>query len=119
MPIANIPSVMAHGIVCHEGTAKVEHKSVAMEEVQDKRAGRRVPGGLRLHQYANLYFHARNPMLYKRKHLADELCGLRVSTDVLRLEGVVITDQNASSDWVLFLSPAQWELLEAFSKTLK
>ncbi|MGQ9555506.1 MAG: DUF4433 domain-containing protein [Anaerolineae bacterium] len=47
--------------------------------------------------YANLYFCARNPMMYKRKDLHEQLCVLRVSTDVLYLEGVVIADGNAAS----------------------
>lgn len=83
-----------------------------MQEVQDRRDKKRVPGGLRLHQYANLYFHARNPMLFKRKADADSLCVLRVSTDILHLDGVVITDQNAASDWVRFLHPRQIRLLD-------
>jgi ssDNA thymidine ADP-ribosyltransferase, DarT len=71
-----------------------------------------VPGGLKLHQYANLYFHARNPMLYKRKNEISNLCVLRISTDILRLPGVVLADCNASSPYVRFLAPAQWELLD-------
>lgn len=107
MPIANVASVMRHGILSHERAAKLPHRSVAMIEIQDRRDKVQVPGGHRLHQYANLYFHARNPMMYKRKDQAATCCVLRVKRDVLRLDGVVLTDQNASSDYVRFLSPAQ------------
>lgn len=107
MPMTNIASVAAHGILSFERTTKLPHASVAMAEVQDRRDKKQVPGGLKLHQYANLYFHARNPMMYKRKEHAPMLCVLRVSCDVLRLPGVVLSDQNASSDYVRFLSPAQ------------
>jgi len=82
-----------------------------MQPVQDKRDQSKWPGGLKLHQYANLYFHARNPMLFKRRSEADRLCVLRVSTQVLNLEGTVICDQNAASDYVRFLHSSQWELL--------
>ena len=112
MPIANILSVMRRGLLCNEAAAQIEHQSAAMQEVQDRRDKKRVPGGLRLHQYANLYFHARNPMLYKRKDDVTSLCVLRVSTDVMYLQGVVITDQNAASDWVRFLHPRQHQLLD-------
>jgi hypothetical protein len=94
-------------VLSNERAAKLEHASVAMQSVQDKRDNVQVPRGLKLHQYANLYFHARNPMLYKRKAEANNLCVLRISTDILRIEGVVITDQNASSDYVRFYSPQQ------------
>jgi hypothetical protein len=112
MPIANIPSVMAHGILSYERAAKIQHHSVALQPVQDKRDQKQVPGGLKLHQYANLYFHARNPMLFKRLAEAPNLCVLCVSTQVLQLAGTVISDQNAASDYVRFLHPRQWQLLD-------
>jgi ssDNA thymidine ADP-ribosyltransferase, DarT len=112
MPMANIPSVMDRGILSYERAAKVQHHSVALQPVQDKRDQKQVPGGLKLHQYANLYFHARNPMLFKRLAEAPNLCVLRVSPQVLELEGAVISDQNAASDYVRFLHPRQWQLLD-------
>ena len=112
MPMANIVSVMAHGILSYERTARLPHHSVAMQPVQDRRDQKQVPGGLRLHQDANLYFHARNPMLFKRLGEVDSLCVLRVSIQVLNLEGTVISDQNAASDYVRFLHPSQWRLLD-------
>lgn len=111
MPIANVPSVMVHGILSHERAAKLAHHSVAMAAIQDRRDHVHVPGGLRLHQYANLYFNARNPMLFKRLAQADGLCVLRVSRDVLKIDGVVLADQNASSDYVRFLGPGQLRLV--------
>lgn len=112
MPMANIPSVLKHGILSNERAAKLKHYSVAMQEMQDKRDTKQVPGGLKLHQYANLYFHARNPMLYKRKDEAGALCVLRVKLGVLKSAGVVITDRNAASDYVRFLAPSQVDLLD-------
>jgi hypothetical protein len=112
MPIANVPSVMQHGILSHERAARLDHQSVAMAEIQDRRDHVHVPGGLRLHQYANLYFNARNPMMFKRKDQSDSLCVLRVSRDVLGLERVVLADQNASSDYVRFLGPAQLRFIQ-------
>src|SRR5688500_16757315 len=93
MPLGNIPSVLKLGILSHERAARVGHSSVAMDEVQDRRDLKQVPGGLKLHQYANLYFHARNPMLYKRRDAAATLCVLRVSTEVRHIEGAVFADR--------------------------
>lgn len=111
MPIANIGTVMAHGILSHERAAKLTHRSVAMQPVQDRRDQKQIPGGLKLHQYANLYFHARNPMLFKRLPEVAGLCVLRLSVDVLGLPGTVITDCNAASDYVRFLAPTQWRFI--------
>jgi hypothetical protein len=111
MPVANIASVLTAGILSYERTAKLPHLSVAMQPVQDRRDQIRVPGGKKLHQYANLYFDARNPMMYKRRNEAPSLCVLRVSTLVLKVAGAVITDCNAASDYVRFLAPSQWRYL--------
>jgi hypothetical protein len=110
MPIPNVASVMRHGILSHEKAAQLSHHSVAMGAMQDRRDVKTVPGGLKLHQYANLYFHARNPMLSVRR--SEDVCVLRVSTQVLGIKGVVITDQNAASGYVRFYAPNQWQLLK-------
>jgi hypothetical protein len=110
MPIANVPSVLQNGILSHERAAQLEHHSVAMQAMQDRRDLKTVPGGLRLHQYANLYFHARNPMLSARRN--EDVCVLRVSTRVLGVAGVAITDQNAASSYVRFYAPSQSALLD-------
>lgn len=112
MPIENVASVMEHGILSYERAAKLPHRSVALQPIQETRDRKQVPGGLRLHQYANLYFHARNPMMFKRQSEVPSLCILRVSIDVLLTDGVAITDQNAASDWARFLAPQQWRLLD-------
>jgi hypothetical protein len=111
MPIENIGSIMRHGILSYERAAALKHSSVAMQPVQDKRDSKEVPGGLKLHRYANLYFHARNPMLYKRLGESSHLCVLRVSREALSIKGAVITDCNAASDWVRFFHPSQWQNL--------
>jgi hypothetical protein len=110
MPIANIASVMHEGILSHERAAQLHHHSVAMEAMQDRRDLKTVPGGLKLHQYANMYFHARNPMLSARRH--EDVCVLRITTQILTLPGAVITDQNAASKYVRFYAPNQWRLLD-------
>jgi hypothetical protein len=105
--IGTITSIQQHGILCHKLAEKYPHRSVAMEVIQARRAQKRVPDGSRwgrpLHEYANLYFHARNPMLFKILNLHESLCVIRISTDVLVLPGVVVTDRNASADFPLFL----------------
>ena len=96
-PIDNLPSISRLGILSHKRAGRIEHKSVAKEAIQQLRAGKRVPGGLLLHEYVNLYICARNPMLFKRKNCHRDLCVLQISTDVLDLPGVVITDGNAAA----------------------
>lgn len=97
-PIANMRSICRLGILSHKRVEKIEHTTVAMEEIQNLRAIKKVPNGRMLHEYVNLYFHARNPMMYKRQGQHGELCVIRVSTDVLDLPGVIVTDSNAAAE---------------------
>ena len=105
--ISNVALIMAYGILSHKRAGRVKHNSVAMEEIQDRRKRKAVPGGCPLHEYVNLYICARNPMLYKLRSKHAELCVLRINTDVLDLPGVVITDGNASSDYASFRAAPQ------------
>jgi len=102
--IANLPSIMELGIVSHKRAARVTgHTSIANEQVQGIRAGKRVPQGLMLHEYANLYFNARNAMLFSLLDAhCDEMCVLGIESDVLDIDDVVVTDGNAAVSWVTF-----------------
>jgi hypothetical protein len=100
--IENLTSILEHGILSHNEMVKRQHVSVAMQAVQDKRARKVVPGGRRLHDYANLYICGRNPMMFVRRAQHENLCVLSVSPAVLDIPGTVITDQNAASDYVRY-----------------
>ena len=43
--IANVPSMLQHGILSHNRAQQVPHNSVAMPEVQDRRRDKQIPGG--------------------------------------------------------------------------
>jgi hypothetical protein len=110
MLISNIPSVLTHGILSNNEAQGINHDSIAMQEVQERRDGTNIPNGLALHDYANLYFDARNPMMYLRcavNHLQEQLCVLVIDRDVMSLPNVVLADRNASCDFVQFLEPSQ------------
>jgi ssDNA thymidine ADP-ribosyltransferase DarT-like protein len=102
-PLKNVPSILQRGILSHNRAAKLKHNDISMREIQDVRANKRVPGGLPLHDYANLYFNGRNKMMAKKRPEHDRLCVLRVSTEALNIPDAVIADQNASSKYALFL----------------
>ena|ERR1043165_2913478 len=100
--IANVPSIMLHGILSHSLAAQLAHDSVAMPEIQERRRNKQIPGARPLHDYANLYFDAHNPMLSKCRNRNNDICVLRVDQSVLDLPNVIITDRNAATDMVRF-----------------
>jgi hypothetical protein len=95
--IGNVASILTKGILSHHLAERVPHESVAMQEIQDIRSNKVVPGGRKLHEYANMYFNARNAMLYLRSNAHAQLCVLRISHAILDLDGVIVTDRNAAS----------------------
>lgn len=107
--IKNMDSILNLGILSHRGARTVRHESVAMREIQERRKRVVVPGlrGNRpLHEYANLYFHARNPMLFqiihRRTDIHKEICIVKINKEILNRVGVIVSDKNASSEYVRF-----------------
>jgi len=106
-PIQNVTSIMQYGILCNKKARRLQHRSVAMQVIQDRRACKAVPGGKALHDYVNLYMYARNPMMRKLANHHEELCVLRVRPDVMDIPQAIVTDGNAASGYTVFLpSPA-------------
>lgn len=107
--ISNVRSIIEYGILSHNKSVKIPHdNSFAMPEIQEKRSIKKIPGTKKkLHDYANLYFDAHNATLSKRRNRNNEICVLRINASVLDLQGVIISDQNASSDYVRFYPVSQ------------
>ena len=74
---------MQRGILSYRQAAKQcpKHASVADVVVQGRRD--------EVHRYANLYFHARNPMMYRLKDRAHQLCVLAVDITIALLEAIL------------------------------
>jgi len=92
-----VPSIYERGILCRADAEHLNPPSIAEPDVLERRRIKRVPGGLYLFQYVNLYFDARNAMLYRRQDQWAAIGVVRVAPDVLDLPGAVITDRNAAA----------------------
>ncbi len=103
--IDNVPSIMQRGLLSNERASKINHTSIAMEVVQHRREAVHVPNGLGLHQYANVYFDPRNPMLSARRSENENICILKFDYTILDFDGVVVSDCNASSSYASFYPP--------------
>ena len=110
--LQNLDSILTRGILSHKLAEKVDHLSVALEEVQERRSTKLVTGR-GLHEYVNLYVCARNPMMFKRRSQHKDLGILRVDPSVIHLPGAVATDMNAAKDLARFKpAPEGIELLD-------
>lgn len=100
--IANVPSILQHGILSHTLAGQLAHHSVAMQEIQERRQNKQIPGARLLHEYANLYLDAHNAMLSRCRARNNEICVLRIDPSALDSEGVIVTDRNAASGYAGF-----------------
>lgn len=109
-PIENVSSILQDGILSNRLAQRVDHISIAMQEVNARRRHRVVANGWTVHDHANLYFNARNPMMYVRRERHESLCVLCVSPDVFQEEWVTVTDGNAASDATRFFTDPAYGL---------
>lgn len=99
--IDNVASIVRGGILAH---AEVERQQVPFTPIYDdsivsRRKETSTPDGRSLWDYANLYFQARNPMMYRVIHEKekDSLAVVAVRAAIMKTPGVVITDGNAAN----------------------
>lgn len=108
MSIENIESILEHGILSHEKAAEIapKHEDISDSEVQNRRDNKRLPNGRSIHQCANVYFNARNAMLYREKIEVglDKLCVVRLSYKIVDTPGVVFSSQNAATSKASFFT---------------
>ena len=107
--LKNLDSIFQYGLLSKNETIKRGISSVDLSnaDVQKIRDDKRIPNHGMLHDYANLYFNPRNPVMYylvNHKNL-DDLCIICVDKRVLDLEETVISDRNAASELAAFESP--------------
>jgi ssDNA thymidine ADP-ribosyltransferase, DarT len=103
-PAENLGSILEVGILCHDKAKRIKHASVAMQEVQDRRAAVILPNKRGLHSYVNMYINARNAMMYVRRDGHQKLCVIRVDKRVILHDEAIVTDQNAAKSAVRFSS---------------
>lgn len=103
----NVVSILRRGILCRHRATRWRPVDIADNDVLDRRKTKRVPGGHRLFDYANVYFDARNAMLFRRLEQTDEIAIVRVSKATLDIKGAVIADRNAAAGTARFYPVAQ------------
>lgn len=97
--IENVPSILKRGILSHNKSRNLNFRDISEGGVQERRAKKKIPGiNKSLHDYANLYFDAHNPMLSARRSSNNEICVLRIQNSILDVEGVIVTDKNAARE---------------------
>jgi hypothetical protein len=100
--IDNLPSILKHGIFCHE---RIERDKIKFTPIYDEaivagRRERKVPDGRSLWSFANLFFQPRNAMLYRvlLEKSSEEVAILCVKPELLNRKDVYIAVGGAGSE---------------------
>lgn len=99
-PIDNLPSIFQHGILSHNHAHRLNlvREDISDPVVQNIRANKLVNGNQGpLHDYVNLYFNSRNPMMFRRQNVQDNIAILCVDRNYVGRPGVWYSDGNAAS----------------------
>ena len=122
--IDNLSSILERGILSHEQIEKerVQPAHIYHTDIVNRRREKNTPDRKSLWSYANLYFQARNPMMYRVVHEkgAKDLAVVSVAKKILQTPGVFITDGNAANDPTQFYFPSdglkmldqQWKIVQ-------
>lgn len=124
--IDNLASIIKNGLLSHneayrQGLIKAD---ISDSNVQDIRAGTIDPCYNRsLHEYVPLYFSPRNPMLYRRREIQEDIVILGLDPQLLSEPNIVFTNGNAAASGTIFytvismLDHLPWNLIRARSWT--
>lgn len=122
--IDNLSSILERGILSHEQIEKerVQPARIYHTDIVNRKREKNTPDRKSLWSYTNLYFQARNPMMYRVVHEkgAKDLVVISVSKKILQIPGIFITDGNAANDPTQFYFPSdglkmlgqQWKIIQ-------
>ncbi|GHS86313.1 hypothetical protein FACS189487_00330 [Campylobacterota bacterium] len=115
--ISNLPSIAEHGLLSHNNPyCQVD---ISNQTVNGRRNTIEPIYRRKIHDYVPFYFSPKNPMLFVRRNIEDELVILMFSCDLLFNDGMVFTDGNAACDNTYFsndlneLDMIDWEVIKA------
>ena len=93
----NLPSILRNGLLSRNRVHRDGYvaQDIALPTVNQRRSDKEVYGRL-LHDYASLYFTAKNPMLHRRQG-EYPIAVLCVSRRALAWNGAIFSDGNAAS----------------------
>lgn len=96
--IDNLASILSNGLLSHTQARNNNYlqTDIANNDVNVRRSHNEPIHNRPIHDYAPLYFNPKNPMLYFRKDIQNNIAILEFSPLVLLKEGVIFTDGNAS-----------------------
>jgi hypothetical protein len=105
----NLQSILQRGLLSHNTARNGGHIStdISDPQVQERRVRSEPIHRRSLHDYVPLYFNPKNPMLYRRSTIQNNLVILAIDRRVLTYPDTIFTDGNAAATQTNFYSGFQ------------
>jgi hypothetical protein len=104
--VSNLKNILQYGLLSHnEAHSKGLNKTdIALQDVNQRRANKKPIHGISLHDYVPMYFNPKNPMLYRRKQIQNNIVILAIDRRVIYQNKSIFSDGNAASDATKFFN---------------
>ncbi|MDF5725964.1 MAG: DUF4433 domain-containing protein [Rhizonema sp. PD37] len=118
--ISNLHSIFEHGLLSHNEAHRLSIiTDISDPNVQNLRSIKRV-NNISLHNYVPFYFSPRNPMLYVRQEMQNQIAFLSTDPRLLLDSSTIFSDGNAAAQNTNFycgtplLDELPWNIINAY-----
>lgn len=116
----NIKSILQYGILSYSQAKNlVNYIDISNTDVQSRRESYENIYNRKIHDYSPTYIKIKNPMLYVKKDLREDLCIIEISLSVINDNNFIFSDGNAASSNTKFYNSTKdlvylpWDVLNA------
>lgn len=100
---SNLENILRNGLLSHnEAHRGLNQIDIADNEVNTRRGKREPIFNRSIHDYVPLYFNPKNPMLFRRKNIQNDIVIIAIDSNLLLGQNVLFTDGNAASQTTSF-----------------
>lgn len=117
--ISNLPSILQHGLLSHNEAHRLGLVTDISDPTVQSLRSKRIIDDMKLHDYVPFYFSPRNPMLYVRKEIQNQIVFLGVDPGLLFESTTIFSDGNAAAldtkfyRGVSLLDNLPWDIINA------
>lgn len=117
----NLQNILQNGLKSHNQarTNNLTKVDIADNQVNDRRSRLEPIYNRSIHDYVPLYFNPKNPMLFRRNSIQNDIVILAIDRNILYQENILFTDGNAAANATSFynnpeeLNNLSWSCINA------
>lgn len=117
----NLQNILQNGLKSHNEARRndLTRVDIADNQVNDRRSRREPIYNRSIHDYVPLYFNPKNPMLFRRSNIQNNIVILAIDRNILYQDNIIFTDGNAAANATSFynnpeeLNNLSWSCINA------